>query len=294
MKKLLFLLLLSVCIGYAQTQEPSAFGAGDLDAPEPYGLSEDERYILKNRRAIEALQRTVLKQQQIIQENRERVDGLQSIVEGLGDRARSLEKSLRRLEDLNRSVDDLKAKTDELAKTQSENFEQIRTVLKELGAMIDSINEKYVDKERFNRLESAFLQFKEAYESFIKRTDLSSKSNVEIYKEAKALFRKKRDKEAKRYFSYLIKNHYKPATSNYYLGEIAYRNGRYKEAIAYYKRSASIYDKSSFMPTLLLHTAISLERIGDKRGAREFYESLLSLYSKSKAAAIAKKNLLKL
>lgn len=275
-------------------QEPSAFGAGDLDSPEPYGLTEDERHILKNRQAIEALQKTLLKQQQIVQENRERIDGLQSIIEGWNGRIRSFEKSMRRIEDMNRSISDLETKTEILAKTQSENFEQIQTVLRELGALIDSINGKYVDKERFDRLERAFLEFKEAYDSFMKKADLSSKSNAEIFKEAKALFRKKSYSDAKRYFAHLIKNHYKPATSNYYLGEIAYRNGRYKDAIAYYKKSASLYDKSSFMPTLLLHTAISLQRIGDKEQAREFYNSLISLYPESKAAAIAKKRLEKL
>ncbi|WP_457595093.1 tetratricopeptide repeat protein [Hydrogenimonas sp.] len=293
MKRLLAILSLLLC-AHAGPQEPSAFGAGNLDAAEPYGLSEDEKHILKNRRAIEALQKTLLKQQQTVQQNRERIDGLQSIIEGWNSKIRTFERSLRRLDDMNRSIGDLEAKTEVLARTQSENFEQIRAVLQELGTLIDSINEKYVDKERFNRLESAFLEFKEAYESFMKKADLSTKPNAEIFKEAKKLFRKKAYGDAKRYFAYLIKNHYKPATSNYYLGEIAYREGRYKDAIAYYKRSASLYDKSSFMPTLLLHTAISLQRIGDKKQAREFYESLIGLYPESKAAAVAKKSLDKL
>jgi len=294
MRKLPLSLLLLLGLCYAGTQEPSAFGAGDLDSSEPYGLSDDERHILKNRRAIEALQKALLKQQQTVQQNRERIDGLQSIIEGWNGRIREFERSITRVDDLNRSVAALEEKTDALSKSQSENFEQLRTVLQELGTLIDSINEKYVDKERFNRLESAFLEFKEAYESFVKRADLSGKSNAEIFKEAKELFRKKSYSEAKRYFSYLIKNHYKPATSNYYLGEISYLNGRYKDAIAYYKRSASLYDKSSFMPTLLLHTAISLQRIGDKEQAKQFYNSLISLYPNSRAAATAKKRLSKL
>ncbi len=294
MKKLLLPLMLLASLSFGEAQEPSAFGAGDLDSPEPYGLSESERHILKNRRAIEALQKTLLKQQQIVQENRERIDGLQSIIEGWNSKIRTFEKSIRKLDDLNRSVSDLEARSEALAKSQNENFEQIRTVLQELGSLIDSINEKYVDKERFNALESAFLQFKESYDSFIKKADLSGRPNAEIFKEAKKLFRNKRYDEAITYFSYLIKNHYKPATSNYYLGEIAYKKGRYKDAIAYYKRSASLYDKSSFMPTLLLHTAISLQRIGDKKQAKQFYDSLISLYPKSKAAAVAKKNQSKL
>ncbi|WP_300364453.1 tetratricopeptide repeat protein [Hydrogenimonas sp.] len=286
--KNIFLLTLLVAAAFAAApEEPSAFGAGNLDSPNPYGLSEEEKHIFANKRAIESLQRSLLKQQQITQENRERIDGLQSILEGLNNKIRSYDNALKQIEDLNQTVD-------QLAVTQQENFEQIRAVLQELGAMIDSINEKYVDKERFNKLESTFLEFKTAYDAFIKKSDLSGKSNARIYADAKKFFSKKNYSEAKVYFNHLIKNHYKPATSNYYLGEIAYREGRFNDAIAYYKKSASLYDKSSFMPTLLLHTAISFERIGDKKQAKEFYESLVQLYPDSKSASIAKKNLAKL
>ena len=289
----LSLSLLIALSAVAGTPEPSAFGAGNLDSANPYGLSEEERHILKNMRAIEALQKSFLKQQQIVQENRERIDGLQSIIEGLNGKIRSYDRALERLDDLNRSVGDLQVGTDALAKTQEENFKQLRTVLQELGSLIDSINEKYVDKERFNQLETAFLEFKQAYEAFLKKGDLSRKSNAKIFSEAKKLFRKREYADAKIYFAHLIKNHYKPATSNYYLGEIAYREGRYKDAIAYYKKSASLYDKSSFMPTLLLHTAISLERTGRKKEAKKFYKSLIQLYPQSKSAAVARKNLKK-
>jgi len=287
MKKIFIATLLAAAAFAAAPGEPSAFGAGNLDSPNPYGLSEEEKHILKNKQAIEALQKSFLKQQQIVQENRERIDGLQSILEGLNSKIRAYDSALEKIDDLNRTVD-------ELALSQQENFEQMRKVLQELGTMIDSINEKYVDKERFNRLESAFLAFKNSYESFMKKGDLSGKANADIFVEAKKLFSKKRYSDAKIYFSHLIKNHYKPATSNYYLGEIAYREGRYNDAIAYYKKSASLYDKSSFMPTLLLHTAVSFQRIGDKAQAKQFYESLIQLYPKSDAAKVAKKNLAKL
>ena len=289
MRRHLFTLLGTAALLLAEppAPEPSAFGAGDLDNPNPYGLSEEEKHILANKRAIEALQKRMLKQQQLVQENRERIDGLQSILEGINEKVRSYDKALEKIDDLNRSVD-------ALALAQKENFDQIRTVLQELGTMIDSINEKYVDKERFEKLEKAFLSFKEAYESFRKKSDLSGKSNAALFKEAKSLYAKKRYDEARIRFEHLIKNHYKPATSNYYLGEIAYRQGRYKDAIAHYKKSASLYDKSSFMPTLLLHTAVSLQRIGDKAQAKKFYESLVQLYPNSKSAAVAKKNLSKL
>jgi TolA-binding protein len=277
---------LAMALG-AAPQEPSAFGAGNLDSPNPYGLSEDQKHILANKKAIEEIRKRLLKQQQTIERNSERLDGIQSLMEGLNDRLRRYDKMDRRIEDLNETVA-------ELSTSQQRNFEQIRTVLQELGAMIDSINEKYVDKSRFEALEKAFLSFKEAYERFLAKSDLGGRANADIYAEAKRLFAKKRYQDAKIRFQHLIENHYKPATSNYYLGEIAYRDGRYKDAIAYYKKSAALYDKSKFMPTLLLHTAVSFHRLGEKREAKRFYESLVELYPDSKEAKIAKKNLAKI
>ncbi len=287
MKKLFLFIAAATLIWAAAPQEPSAFGAGNLDSGNPYGLSEDEKHILANKKAIERLQKTLLRQQQILERNTERIDGMQSLLEGLNDRLRRYEAVTKQMADLNRSVTALQ-------ETDEKNFRQIRAVLKELGAMIDSINDKYVDKERFDALEKSFLSFKKSYESYIKKRDFSKKSKRAIFLEAKRLFSKKSYDAAAERFEYLIKSHYKPATSNYYLGEIAYRQGRYADAVTRYKKSASLYDKSSFMPTLLFHTAVSLQRLGKKSEAKKFYKSVIELYPKSKAASLAKRYLAKL
>ena len=293
MCKLTSFLIISFSFLYANFQEPSAFGAGDLDAPNPYGLSSSEKHILKNSKDIDRLQKILIKQQSKVLENKERIDGLQSIVESLSIQVHNLKKRLDTFSELNRSIKNLNEKIDAQKKRESENLAKIQTVLKELSSILDSINEKYVDKEQFNSLENSFLEFKSSYEKFIKKGDLSRKSNSQIYKEAKKKFSKKNYSEAILYFEHLIKNHYKPAASNYYLGEIAYRQGRYKSAVAYFKQSVSLYDKASYMPTLMLHTAISLEKIGKKIGAKKFYETLIQLYPKTKSASIAKKKLKK-
>ncbi len=269
--------------------EPSAFGAGDLDSPHPYGLSDDQKHILANKKAIEALQRQLLKQQQAIERNSERLDGLQSVVEGLNERVGETESGRKgRLDELNRRIDDLAA-------NEEKNFEQIRKVLDELGALIDSINAKYVDRESFDRLEKAFMQLKRHYASGGRAAgDFTRQSKSKVFADAKRLFRKKSYDAAADRFAWLVKKRYKPATSSYYLGEIAYRKGRYKDAIAYYKKSASLYDKSAFMPNLLFHTAVSFQRLGKKEDAKEFYRSLIDLYPKSSAAKQARKNLARL
>ena len=291
----LFLSLLTAALigAAASADEPSAFDAGNLDTPNPYGLSDDQKHILRNKRAIERLQKQVLKQQQTIEHNREQIEGLRSIIEGLDEK-------LRTLDTLSSKADTLDQKTASLQESQKESLDEIRNVLKELGSMIDSINAKYVDKGRFDRLENAFLSFKKSYESYSRKrrtatgSSLKGKSKAQIFAEAKKLYNRRALTKAKESFAYLAKHRYKPATSNYYLGEIAYREGRYRDAIAHYKKSASLYSKSSFMPNLLLHTGIALHRIGDRKQAKQFYRSLIDLYPKSKEAGIAKSRLSKM
>jgi TolA-binding protein len=92
----------------------------------------------------------------------------------------------------------------------------------------------------------------------------------------------------------LIAANYKPAESNYYLGEIWYYRKDYAKAISYFKKSALLYDKADWMPKLLLHSAISFEKTGDFKNAASFYETLMTNYPESKEAKSADKNLSKL
>jgi len=81
---------------------------------------------------------------------------------------------------------------------------------------------------------------------------------------------------------------YKPAASNYYLGEIAYYTHNYQEAVSYFKLSASLYDQASYMDVLFLHTAIALEKSGEKEQARSFYQHVIDAYPNKKSASIAR------
>ena len=75
------------------------------------------------------------------------------------------------------------------------------------------------------------------------------------------------------------------------MGEIAYYNKKYNDAIFYYKKSAKFDDKASYMDTLLLHTGISLENIKDKAQSKLFYETIIKNYPTKDSAKIAKKTI---
>jgi len=74
----LILLPLSLMAG-----EPSAFGAGDLDADNPYGLTPAEKKVLENNKKLKSQSRKLNSTKSEVESLRERVDGLQSILESI-------------------------------------------------------------------------------------------------------------------------------------------------------------------------------------------------------------------
>ncbi len=260
--------------------EPSVYSYRDT-APAyddgytpPRGRTPAKVVITQNRDNIVRLKRRIA-------ELEERVEGLSSLVEGLSITINELQAPGRL----------------QTASSTSSNTDNT-ALLKELGAMIDQINENYVSKEELQKILKSKRNYKvpaaKKKESISEGGSLSEKSNGKLYSEGVRLFNKKRYNEAKKRFTITDTKGYKPAASNYYLGEIAYYTKKYDDAIFYFKKSAGMYDQASYIDTLLLHTGISLEKTGDKEQARAFYENIIENYSGKKSAKIAKDRLKKL
>ena len=239
--------------------EPSVYGNNN-------GLYATDKTVVKNKKIIASLQ------QKIAQQN-ERINGLMSIVEGLSATVNELRNS---------------------QNTSGQSANQSDTaLLKELGSMIDKINANYVTRDELHNV----MQGKKPTTTPVvtkimpKTEKLTTKSTKELYSEGVRLFVKKRYDEAKKRFTLTDTKGYKPAASNYYLGEIAYYTKVYDDAVFYFKKSAGLYDKASYIDTLLLHTAISLEKNGEKEQARAFYENIVENYAGKKTASIAKDKL---
>ena len=125
-----------------------------------------------------------------------------------------------------------------------------------------------------------------------KLTTPEEKAN--LLKEAKSDFDSKKYEASTPKYEKLLEANYKPAEVNYYLAENWYMRKKYDAAISYYKKSAILNDKAAYMPTLLLHSAISFEKAKDKDNAKSFYSTLIDLYPNSSEAKEAKQNLSKL
>ena len=225
--------------------------------------------IIQNRKTITALKR------QIAEQN-ERIDGLISLVEGL-----------------NTSMAELKSQPASSAIAAGGDN---TALLKELGVMIDKINENYVSKEELQKALKGNYNpsSKSTKDKSAKNDSIEGKSTSKLYSEGVRLFVKKRYGEAKKRFTVTDTKGYKPAASNYYLGEIAYYTKKYEDAIFYFKKSVGLYDQASYMDVLLLHTAISLDKTGDKSQAKIFYQNIIDNYEGKNSAKIAKKRLKKL
>ncbi|WP_416792669.1 tetratricopeptide repeat protein [Sulfurovum sp. ST-21] len=236
------------------------------------GLVHADDLAIQNRNNIIALQRVVMEQN-------ERIDGLTSLIEGLSA-----------------SVAELKmAKRKGISSAEENNI--TLKLIRDLGKMIDEINRSYVSKTELKRIldgEKAALS-KEKKKSVKKQqraeNELERTAPAKLYSEGVRLFVKKRYEEAAKRFILTSSKGYKPAASNYYLGEIAYYTRKYQDAIFYYKKSASLYDRASYMDVLLLHTAVSLDKTGEKEQAKVFYNNVIDNYPDKKSSAIAKEKL---
>ncbi|SFV51389.1 TPR repeat containing exported protein; Putative periplasmic protein contains a protein prenylyltransferase domain [hydrothermal vent metagenome] len=212
--------------------------------------------------------------QQKIREQDERIDGLSSVIEGLSATLHKLE-------------------TRECSTVVSAVSKTDDTLLQKLAKMIDDIHADYVSKDELSRVLS--MKEKKPLPAPVKiKKRLDAKKSKVLYSEGVRYFVKQRYNEAKKRFLLTESQNYKPAASNYYLGEISYYTKQYEDAIFYFKKSAGLYDKATYIDTLILHTAISLDKTGQKKQAKVFYKNIIENYKGKKTAKIATDRLRKL
>lgn len=214
-----------------------------------------------------------------IERQNERIDGLTTLVEGLSASLMELQQK---------------------ATNPSGVSDNSAEALQKLAVMIDKINADYVSKSELDRRMSGQGAAPVSSPRSVTAPSVQQETSLEgqkpdvLYSEAVRAFGKRRYDDAKKRFVIADAKGYKPAASNYYLGEISYYTQRYDDAIFYYKKSAGLYDKAEYIDVLLLHTAISLEKTGNKDQAKLFYQNIIDNYGSRKTAQIAKENIKRL
>jgi len=308
MKRSFLVTVFVACLPFSLiSAEPSAFGAGDLSNPKPYGLTTSEEVVLQNKKKLQKVVANTNNQANKVDSLRERIDGLQTVVESLSIKSQENKLKLQKLDEKNlerlSSSDEYEKRLSELTQSNSENINNLKLAVSELSSLLDNINKTYVTKDEFNTLVNDLNKFKELVSKELKKTPVStngkkskfsSKSNAQVAKESYAYYKKKYYSKAIEGYSYLIDKNYKPAYAHYMIGEMKYRRKNYADAIAYFKKSASLYSKASYMPDLMLHTARSMQLSKDRKNAKSFYKAIIAKYPSSKQAKSAKKYLSKM
>lgn len=309
-------LLLIFCLitsTIALADEVSAFGAGDLDSKNPYGLNSAEKNILKNKKTLGNIDSKVKDVRYTLESINERIDGLESIYEG---DSQKLNESVLKINDTTKKVEENSTLTEKhstdieqillMQEEFAKNIANLKKAVAKLTKKVNSINQTYISEKEFKSNMDQFItraEFEALKKSLGVKTSnkptaktkpnkiSSNLSKKEKYEEAVRLFKKDWFSKAIPMFEELVNENYKPAASNFYLGEIWYYRKKYNDAIRYFKTSAMLYDKASYMPKLLLHSAISFEKTKDFSNAANFYSSLVDIYPNSKEAKQAAKNL---
>lgn len=285
--------------------EVSVFGAGNLDSPNPYGLSQSEKKILETKSRVDSVDTSVRVVKSDIQLLNERLQGLESIFEGEGNKLNEVSFNLNNIQALNSKnqtdIESLKSVVNQLLQMQEENLKNIselKKAISEVAKQSDEINKNYLSRSEFEKNMKQFVTKQDipqsttvsnATSSVATNSEFDKKSKNELFDEAKSLFDRKFYTQAIPMFEYLVENRYKPAESNYILGQMWFVRKDYEKAIGYFKTSALLYDKGYWMPQLLLNSAISFQSTKDIDNASKFYNTLIQAYPDSKEAAEAKK-----
>ncbi len=312
MIKLLLSIPLLFCI--ANSAETSMFGAGDLDSSSPYGLTKAEKVIVKTKKSVAKNEKKIKKVDVAIEDISERIDALESLIEGDSQKLHkvylnlnkqinktdtisnmtkiSQKENQQQLKQFSSDINELKDSVD----SNSENISSLKNSFDKIVKLLNKVNKNYVSRAEFNKLLNMLdKRLVKSHTTSKKTTSKNSfdknKSKKQLMKEVRILFKKDYFTKALPILEYLLDNSYRPAECNYYIGEIKYYRKKYKDALYYFKTSMMLYDKASYLPKLLLHSAISFDKTGDSENAENFYTTLIEIYPGTPEAKEASKKI---
>lgn len=327
-----YLLSFLVVSSLAVAQEVSVYGSSDSSGSGSYGLTSSEKHILKNQESINNLTSKMGDVNSLLESIKTRLEGLESTYEGDSAKLNSTSRKVDDLMQKVGSSSDLGSNKTNSSSSGgdaqlADTVNGLKAALTKLSTLVNKINSEYVSS---NELEKNMGQFitREEFEALKKAmgvktsqvspttkldsnkpgVDTESSSSVDVstkklttpedkanlLKEAKSDFDSKKYDSSTPKYEKLLEANYKPAEVNFYLAQNWYMRKKYDVAISYYKKSAMLNDKAAYMPTLLLHSAISFEKTKDKDNAKSFYSTLIDLYPSSSEAKEANQNLSKL
>jgi len=261
-------------------------------------LTPDEKQILQNKIDISKLKKITKDLNSQIKNIQLKLVSYDETIDQLNQKTSAFNTIVSEIDSI--QADLIKLKNDDnTTKNQIEQLNQkiislennVSQMQNEISTLKDTI------KEMTKIQNQNFIYLKQSIDTILStlKNQNKSLSAKQAMTKAKKLFYAGKLDEAKEYFLYTLSKRYLPATSSFYLGEIAFKKGNYQEALGYYKKSIDLYPKkTSFTSKLLYHTAISFEKIGNKKAAQITLQKLIHDFPNSKYSKLAKKELEKL
>ncbi len=266
------------------------FNAGNLNSNNPYGLTPDEKAILQNKKEISKLKTEIDYLNNQISQIKLNISNYNDIIN----------QKLAAFSTLLDEINSAKNNIQQLQNSYNSQEEEIKQINQKINSLENNLtNIKQSIKEITIIQNQNFMVLKNAIKEILnKLKNLNASKTLspnEAFLKARKLYFSNKLNEAKKLFLYSLQKNHLPATTSYYLGEIAYKQKNYKEALAFYKKSVEFYPKkASFTARLLYHTGISFLKIGNKKAAKLTFEKLINDFPKSKYSTLAKKELEKL
>ncbi len=271
------------------------FIALSLSANEPSAF-EKQSGATKN--DIKTLQNLLSRLQQKVDSVSQTQEGISSLYES---QSAKLQQQVIQITQTTKDIESLKAQIELLGQLKSQidtntrEIQTLKTHLKEVNESLTALNQTILKELKQLSNTSTQNQPPAAKNTPTKPATTTPSftkdktKKAEIFTQAQTLFKKAEHEAARIRFEWLIQINHKKAESYFYLGEISFANKAYNTAIKHYKESVLLDDKSSYMPTLLLHTAQSFNAIKDTKKYNKFLDSLINHYSTSKEAQEAEK-----
>ncbi|GEM_PF-4577966 len=172
---------------------------------------------------------------------------------------------------MSKNIAELRRGTNSAINLQNRNINILGAQINSLNALVASLNST-VQQANVERVLNADPEFAAIDSAKIL-------SSAEVLRVANEAFEAKNFIKARELYQKVVSE--SPFFVNFRLGEVAFFNKEYLTAISYYQKSLRENAKSEFMPTLLYHTAVSFEKVGQTADAYRFYTTLKTRFPES-------------
>jgi TolA-binding protein len=251
-------------------------------------LTPQERAIVKNKQQIAKLASKLEKLEQMFKSRKILIDTR------LEEQANQLQTLSNQMQGLNQAMVEITS-----AKLQVQNNTQnIQTLQQRVDKLEEQVTALQKEVKKLAQVQQQnFAVLKKSMQQILRQLSqlggkvtpagvVSSKSiNLNIsprraFIRAKQLYNRGKLDGAEKLFLVAYNNNYMPATTSYYLGEINFKKGKYKEAIAFYKESITRYPKPlSFTSRMLYHLGIAFKKLGYTSKAKLTFQKLIRSFN---------------